>query len=207
MASNEFGPVLHAFGRLLTTVGLEPEGTVLWRDWVDSDDIRFTLNGIQGKEDLDWMFNDPPFRALNSLAADLSELQILTPLSSESLLELSQFVTVLPTTHLMLNVNTASDEVLESLVQEDTLAVRQRGPRGRRFGILENFLELHPQYQSIGDRLSVQSSYFEVQAELQAGVARLGMTSHLYRNPLNGVVQVYARRFGVKHAWAHADTG
>lgn len=191
---------LKVFRRLLEELGESNELAAYWRDWVDADDARFLVQGYHGREDLDWLVNDPPFRTANQLAADLTELRIVAPLPTQSYDALSSFVTVLPTTTHKININTTSAAVMNALVVVQQANVRPVSI-GAAYETVEEFIDRYPNYAEIQDQLSVVSEYFDVEAVVQGPDARMGMTSRLVRDLSSGTVRVYARSFGKKHAW------
>ena len=190
-----------AFSYILNRLGISLELAPMWRDWIDQDDQTFQLDGYRGREELDWLANETPFRTPNRLAGDLSELQVLAPIESDVYSELTQLVTVLPTSRLSINVNTAHPEVLNSLLPPGSSRMSPRGGI-RNFGSVEAFIDLNNGFSEVRDHLSVRSDFFEVRATLQGADLRMDMTSQIYRDPLSGECRVYARDFGTRHVWS-----
>ena len=189
-----------AFNYLLNRVGVSLELTPMWRDWIDPDDQRFHIDGYQGREELDWLGNETPFRTPNRLAGHLSEIQVLAPIAQDVYTELTHLVAVLPTSSLNINVNTAHPEVLNSLLPPGGSKMSARGGV-RNFGSVEAFVELHGGFSEVRENLSVRSDFFEVRATLNSDDLRMDMTSHIYRDPKSGECQIYARDFGRRHVW------
>lgn len=201
LASSENQKAAEIFAELLRDVGASQELAPIWRDWVDGDDSRSVAGGFQGKEELEWLGASPPFRTPNQLAGDLSEARMLVQLEPQVYGQLTQFVSVLPTTELKLNVNTAPSEVLNALIPLGTGKLSGRVGR-RNFGSVDAFTELHRDFAEVSDQLSVRSKYFEVRATLFGASSRMDVTSHLYRDGATGEVSVYARTFATRHIWS-----
>lgn len=190
-----------AFSYILNRVGLSLELVPMWRDWIDADDQRYHVDGYQGREELDWLGSQTPFRTPNRLAADLSEIKVFAPIESDVYKELTQLVTVLPTTLLKINVNTAHPEVLNSLLPPGSSKMSVRGGI-RNFGSVEAFVDLNSGFSEVSSNLSVRSDFFEVRATLQGTDLRLDMTSLIYRDSMTGECRVYSRDFGTRHVWS-----
>ncbi len=190
-----------AFSYILNRIGLSVELTPVWRDWIDADEQRFFVEGYQGREELDWLSNATPFRPPNRLAGHLSELQILAPIASDVYTELTHLVTVLPTSTLKVNVNTAHPEVLNSLLPPASSKMSSRAGV-RNFGSVEAFIDLNNDFSPVSDHLSVRSDFFEVRATLEGADLRMDMTSQIYRDPRSGECRVYARDFATRHVWS-----
>ncbi len=189
-----------ALSYILNRIGISMELTPVWRDWIDTDDQRFQIDGYQGREELDWLGNDTPFRTPNRLASHLTEIQVLAPFEPEVYSELTQLVTVLPTNSLKINVNTAHPEVLNSLLPASGSKMSARGGV-RNFGSVEAFVDLHGGFSEVRDLLSVRSDFFEVRATLDGANLRMDMTSQIFRDPMSGECRIYARDFGTRHVW------
>ncbi|MYD42850.1 MAG: general secretion pathway protein GspK [Gammaproteobacteria bacterium] len=189
-----------AFARILQDIGGSGELLAMWQDWIDTDDVRSLIGGYQGREELDWLGHTPSFRTPNQLASDLSELRVFTPWDMDIYRELGQYVVVLPTTELKINVNTAPPKVLNALLP---LAATQLSERAstRNFGSVEAFTELYVDFESVSQRLSVQSDFFEVRATLLGASSRMDLTSYLFRDPSTGSCHVFRRDFSTRHIW------
>ena len=189
-----------ALSYVLNRIGIGLELTPMWRDWIDADDQRFLVDGYQGREELDWLGNETPFRTPNRIAGHLSEIRVFAPIAQEVYTELTQLVAVLPTSSLKINVNTAHPEVLNSLLPPGGSKMSARGGV-RNFGSVEAFVDLHGGFTEVRDHLSVRSDFFEVRATLDSADLRMDMSSHIYRDPTSGECQIYARDFGTRHVW------
>lgn len=189
-----------AFSYILNRIGVSLELTPVWRDWIDADDQRSQLDGYQGREELDWLSNETPFRTPNLWAGHLSEIQVLAPFAAEVYSELTQLVAVLPTSALKVNVNTAHPEVLNALLPPSGAKMSTRGGI-RNFGSVEAFIDLHGGFSEVSEYLSVRSDYFEVKATLDSADLRMDMTSQIYRDPRSGECRIYARDFATRHVW------
>ena len=191
---------IKALSYILNRIGVSVELAPMWRDWIDVDDQRFQLEGYQGREELDWLGNETPFRTPNRLAGHLSEIQVLAPFPPDVYKELIQLVTVLPTNSLKINVNTAHPEVLNSLLPPTGSKMSARGGV-RNFGSVEAFVDLHNGFSEVREQLSVRSDFFEVRATLDSTDLRMDMSSQIYRDPNSGECRIYARDFATRHVW------
>lgn len=182
------------------SLGGSPKYVAVWRDWVDQDDIRYIEQGFFGREDLDWLSNTPPFRTANSLAADLSEFRMISSLDTETFVALQQLATVLPTQQLKINVNTASADVLNLLLEAGSPSLPSTGSI-RTFESVDSFVEKFPEFKPLSGSLATRSEFFEVHTTAESATNRMDMTSHLWRDLASGEVDVYGRSFGVRHSW------
>lgn len=190
----------NAFTYILQRVGLSAELVPIWQDWIDENEDREFYSGFQGREDIDWLINSVPFRTPNGLAGHLSELRILIALEDIEYAELSELLSVLPTTELKINVNTAHPEVLNALLPASSTKMSSRGGI-RNFGSVEAFVDLHADFKDVQDVLSVQSNYFELRATVAGPDTRMDISSQIVRDASTGECRVYAREFGRRHVW------
>jgi general secretion pathway protein K len=126
--STEDGDILV---RLLVELRLSPDLKDALIDWIDPD-AQMTSPG--GAEDIDYLQQDPPYRAANQPLVSIDELRLVRGFTPEVIEALRPYVTVLPG-HTLVNVNTASPQVVAALVPnlsiaqaEQILADRERTP-------------------------------------------------------------------------------
>ena len=79
-------------------------------DWLDANQ---EPTGFDGREDLDYLTEDPPYRAANRVLWDLSELMLVAGFTADVIALLADYVSFLPP-DTPLNVNTASALVLDA---------------------------------------------------------------------------------------------
>lgn len=190
--------------RLFTRLELDPNYVDAWVDWIDAD------QQVQpyGAEDADYLLREPPHRAANQRAVDMSELRLAVPFESrEEYARLVPHVTVLPTDRLAININTVTEAVLASLAPnfpraDAQLLVEQERDYDDMEGVIARYAPLG---ESAG-ALRVGSQFFEVQVRARLGETRSELTSMLHRNPENGELTLVSRNFGRRVASQADDT-
>lgn len=118
-----------AFVSLLAQLKIPEEipAQVVADQLVDLLDEDSTPTSIDGKEESEYMLEEPPRRAGNRILVDVSELMLLPSLTQDDVEKLAPYVTVLPT-GTSLNVNTALTEVLQSFECVDPAGVSSGMP-------------------------------------------------------------------------------
>lgn len=199
MNSTEKGPINQArFRQLLNHLAIDPAISDRIADWIDDNQNARPL----GAEDYQYLGLEVPYRSSSVFMADISELRLILDMEEETLDKLKPHVTVLPTSDSMINVNTASEQVLlmlaNSLSQEQVeQAIELRKPDG--YSDLPSFT------QSIGTPadldvagLSVSSSYFQIDVVARYNDRFGYLTSILERNPTDGTMKIIYRDFSKK---------
>lgn len=131
-------------------------------DWMDSDQ---EPTGFDGREDLDYLTEAPPYRAGNQLMLDVSELVLIEGFTPEDVSKLVELVSFLPP-DTALNMNTALPEVLDALFQTDGIPYSSvQFIKDRQ---LKNKLDGKPGFSTEQDILDVLT---------KAGAARTQQTS------------------------------
>lgn len=173
------------------------------RDWIDADDQR---SGTEGAEDQDYLSQDPPYRAANQPMRSVSELMLVRGMTRELYAALQPYVAVLPVgissgtptspastgTATSININTAPEPVLLSLAPnvnraaaEKFMAVRKTQPfTSSNAAATGEFAFIPPANGGASASqvtMGVNSSYFELQAEVSIGSGRLALYSVIYR--------------------------
>lgn len=114
LASNAPQPAeIGVFRNLLTSLDLDAALAEALIDWLDGDST------VQpgGAEDLDYLNQDPPYRAANQPLESMDELRRVKGFTDDVVNKLRPFVIALPgVTKRAININTASAEVLGALV-------------------------------------------------------------------------------------------
>lgn len=165
---------LEAFRRLLAILDLPLELADALADWVDADSEEISRAGA---EDAYYLAQSTPYRAANQPLVDEGELALVRGYDDAIRARLRPFVTALPRTT-PLNVNTASPEVLASIVPGLTLdqaralvAARDRS----HFGNVGEFQRrVPPGLEVPAAAIGVGSDYFiaRVRARIGEGEAR-----------------------------------
>jgi general secretion pathway protein K len=179
--------------RLLAHLMLSPDLADLIKDWVDSDE---QVTGL-GAEDSSYQLRTPPYYAANQPMQDLSELNMLIDVDPIEVQTLSNHVCTVPDTKSKINVNTAAAETLYSLDNaislQDAQAIAQAS---RNYQSVADFVQNHPEFAVVQQRLSVTSEYFLLVAEARLNRSRVSLTSVLYRDTSNGRITLRYRDFG-----------
>ena len=97
--------------RMMENLGIDPNLADAWLDWVDENE---EVHGF-GAEDSEYLILEQPYRAANQPAHHVSELQVLSGMTPEQFELIRPHVTLLPSSELKVNMNTARQEVLEAL--------------------------------------------------------------------------------------------
>jgi general secretion pathway protein K len=155
------------------------------RDWIDADDQR---SGTGGAEDSDYLALDPPYRAANQPMKSVSELLMIKGMTPELFAALQPYVTVLPATGTPINVNTAAEPLLLSLSTQIDRSVVDKFVASRKATPLSDISALHGTGEFAflpasvpATALSVNTHYFELQAQIFIGSGRLALYSVIYR--------------------------
>lgn len=130
-------------------------------DWLDAD----STTQPSGAEDIDYLNEEPPYRAANQLLQSVGELQLIKGFDAETVAKLRPFVTALPA-ETSININTAPSAVLSAMFPdlslseaEDLLAQREDEP----FTSTEQLKERLPSDVALPKvPYDVKSAYFEV---------------------------------------------
>ncbi|MCK5723004.1 MAG: type II secretion system minor pseudopilin GspK [Gammaproteobacteria bacterium] len=184
------------FKRLLRNLDLNEDMSAVIVDWIDSNE----QIGFSGAEDSEYLNLSPAYRAANQAMSDVSELLLIKDVDFESYEKLRPFVCVLKS-NTAINVNTASAEVLSSIVKDITLEDAKSLVEDRKKEIyekLESFLQ-HPllkQKKVNNEGLSVSSNHFQLNSTVQIERISVEYTTILNRES-NGSVRVLKRSRGV----------
>ena len=190
---SQSAPNVQRFKRLLTHLGLDPIVADAWRDWIDPDDEVTDA----GAEDADYLLQDPPRVTANQPARHVSEFLVPVPLEAEEFAQLQPLVTVLPTSALKVNVNTASGAVLGTVAPNFPLAEAELLAGERRdFDRVEDVVAMHAPLAASIAALTVTSEYFRIQVRVELRDSRVELTSLLHRDPESGKLTVLSRNFG-----------
>lgn len=104
---------LQRFKRLLRILDLNPGIAEAVVDWLDADS---SPSGPWGAEDGYYLGMNPPYLAANRRFRDAAELRLVRGVNANVWQKLKLFVSALPHADTAVNINTASPEVLASVV-------------------------------------------------------------------------------------------
>jgi general secretion pathway protein K len=104
-------PDIALFQKLLETRGLDPALAEAVLDWIDTDSDKRP----GGAEDVDYLAQQPPYRAANQPLTSVDELRLVRGFNARVIEALRPHVTVLPEP-VAINVNTATEPVLAALL-------------------------------------------------------------------------------------------
>lgn len=186
--------VLEQFQRLLLALDLDPRIAGIAADWIDADQ---DANFPDGAEDPIYTALLPPYRTFGQLLTNVTELAALEGMDKASFDILLPHVTALPG-RTQINVNTATDAVLQSLDEnldltaiESLLAEREEAGFAdykKTFSTLINAKML--------DQVTDVSEYFQLKAIVQIDTVRVTYYSVLLRSPNGGPVTTILRSLG-----------
>lgn len=187
---------MERFKRLLRNLELNEDLATVMIDWLDSN----VETGFSGAEDNEYLNLTPPYRTANQTMHDLSELLLIKGVDFETYEKLRPFVCVLQSES-EINVNTASAEVLSSIVNDITLddaneLVNERKKEAHKK--LEDFLN-HPilKLKKVKkEGLSVSSNFFQLSSTAQIERISVEYITVLQRDG-DGNVNILNRSRGV----------
>lgn len=158
------------------------------RDWIDADVLP---GGSDGAEDSDYLGLDPPYRTPNRYLESASELLAVKGIDKKLYQQLRPYICALPQTGTAININTAPEPVLRSLVKRFTpeleafLRQRDKAP-------LDDTAKLQTSFGAETPPIAVKSSFFMSRVETFIGSGRLALYSFYYR-PAQGAPVVLGR--------------
>ncbi|WP_369602042.1 type II secretion system minor pseudopilin GspK [Hahella sp. SMD15-11] len=190
---------LNQFKRLLNILNVSPElNAEKFVDWMDDDE---EIYQFRGAEDETYLLKSPPYRAANQPFNDISELWLIDGMTEEDFKKLEPVISVLPTSTLKINVNTASREVLESLnegidaARAEALIEARKADKG--FKDVQSFLA-RDELAGLGIKetgLTVKSDYFRARIKVHFDDRIIRLESLIHRDG-QGKMQTVRRDFG-----------
>ena len=193
LAGNDSAQNLARLKGLFTHLGLDAGAADAWRDWIDADQEIQDM----GAEDSEYLLREPPFRAANQPAADITELVLAMPFAAAEFALLRPHVVVLPAEQLSVNVNTASAAVLLALAPNLSPArVQSLVEAPRSFDDIEMFIAEYAEFGASTEVLNVASEFFRVQVRATVGDVRSELTAVIHRDEDSGALTTLSRTFG-----------
>ncbi len=175
--SQQAAIALARFERLLNHLGLNPLIAVELADWVSGASM--PRPGSVG--DAWYAGQQPPYRMAGVPLAHVTELRWLRSVDAETWARLRPYVTALPDHELSINVNTASPEVMASLVEEMDLDQARRVLADGPFNDVADFIA-HPLVVSLaGPDLALDVTVFSPWYQAQARVIIDGVERDYFR--------------------------
>ena len=162
-------------------------------DWIDPDQAP----QLNGAEDDHYTSREPPYRPADFWFVSISELQAVEGYTPEIYAALEPHVTALPTTDKprLINVNTATDVVLASLVDNETLESVEP-LLNQEYAKVSDFIDEAPGFKAIENDIDVKSDWFLLTVTTSIGTTQSTLYSLLERHGEN--VAVRLRSFDVK---------
>ena len=187
---------IERFKRLLRNLELNEDISATIIDWIDSNEE----SGFSGAEDNEYLNLSPAYRTANQTMHDVSELLLVKGIDFETYEKLRPYVCVLKS-ETAINVNTASAEVLSSIVKDFTLddansLVEERNKEA--YDKVDDFIQ-HPllkQKKVKKDGLSVSTQYFQLSSTTQLERVNVEFLTILHRDN-DGRVKIVTRHRGV----------
>jgi len=184
------------FKRLLRNLELNEDISSVIVDWLDSNEEMV----FSGAEDNEYLNLSPAYRTANQAMHDVSELLLVKGIDFETYEKLRPYVCVLQS-ETAINVNTASAEVLSSIVKDFTLEEAKSLLEDRNketYEKVDDFIQ-HPllkQKKVNKDGLSVNTQYFQLSSTTQIERMNIEYLTILHRDN-DGRVMVLTRNRGV----------
>ncbi len=191
------GEDLVRFERLLMVLNLDPRLAMAVVDWLDPDGF---VAGFGGAEDETYLGKDPPYRTANQPMLSVTELYLIEGFDHQAVEKLLPFVAALPV-RTKLNINTAPVELLmtmmESMPRAAALDLADKQRRDYGFLTVEDFLaqSVFKDKKVLSADLTLASSYFLVDSQVEVGRGRMRLLSLLFRR--ENRVRVVRRGEGV----------
>lgn len=184
------------FLALLSVLALDQMMLDRITDWFDEDQAPRQL----GAEDYAYLVLDPPYRTASNPMVDVSELRLLLDITEEDYQRLVPYVCVLPDPNSMINVNTASGPILQSLatgLTADKVAeLIDFRDYDEGFDDIDEFLR-QANVTGVGGidtkGLATESQFFQVQIRARYNQRLSFLTSVIQRDSVTGNMQVISR--------------
>ncbi len=163
-------------------------------DWIDPDQAP----QLNGAEDDRYTSREPPYRPANFWFVSISELQAVEGCTAEIYAALEPHITALPPAgkdDRKININTATDVVLASLVDNQSLESVEP-LLNQEYEKPEDFIDESGFPQTIQNRITTESNWFLLTVTTSIGTTQSTMYSLLERR--DDIVTVRLRSYDVK---------
>ena len=191
------------FSRLAQQIDVDPfvatQLAAAIRDWIDADD---QPTGLGGAEDTDYLSLQPAYRTPNRYLESVSEILAVKGMTKEIYAKLMQAcpsrgkagpcITALPLLGTPLNINTAPEIVLRSMVTQPPNAQFESFVNDREQSPSSNVQSQQAAFDANSPPQTVNSQFFMLHAEAFIGTGRVALYSFYYR-PSSGAPVVLGR--------------
>jgi general secretion pathway protein K len=164
---------VETFQRLLASLNLPPDLALAVADSADENSETAYPGGA---EDLDYLAQDPPYRAANRAFMDINDLVRVKGFNAEVVQRLAPYITALPEPT-PVNINTAPAEVIAAVIPEMSVGEAKSLVEYRENGFFESVADIRSQFPQITDvsqlAIGVSSQHFNIFARAEVGRARI----------------------------------
>lgn len=189
---NEVNPEIKIrFERLFAILGVDPALVGALIDWIDTDQ-QFT--GALGAESDIYIGLEPPYLPADGPMNDVTELRLIHGITDEIYVKLLPHVTALPDATAVLNINTASAEVLETLgvnvpsgVGQELVEEREDRPFKQPNDLVRSFQERGLTASINNSPIGVGTNHFLLNTTCVIGKSQVKMQSMIYRGGGNNL--------------------
>jgi len=174
-------------------------------DWLDKDDI----SEPQGAEFDYYIGLEKPYRTANNLLVSPSELRLVKGYTKDIINDIKNEVCVLPAVKTAINVNTASNKMLESIANlegHSEQIIKRRDAGAENTEDDEPFVKLNLFTKYVTETLKVKdfnsnglqtySEYFLIQTNTQLGAGDMKLFSMIYRDQSSGKTELIRQTGG-----------
>ena len=189
------------FKRLLDRLALDQVKVERIQDWIDENQ---EASGIEGVEDGEYLGLDPAYRTGGQVFSHPSELMLIEGIDLESYEALLPHVSALPQGLAQININTASPEVIQSLVENlaDNIAEELASKaKDEPWKSVKEFASA-PQLQGLKldqTYLGVASNFYELATRITLADRKVRLRSIFYRSQEDGTITLVQRDQGQKY--------
>ncbi|KZY65528.1 MULTISPECIES: type II secretion system minor pseudopilin GspK [unclassified Oleiphilus] len=189
------------FKRLLNRLSLDDVKVERFQDWIDENQ---DATGIEGYEDGEYLSKDVPYRTGGQVFVHPSEMLLIEGVNQGAYEVLLPFVSTLPQGRAPINVNTASPEVLQSLIENlpDEVAESLASKSDETPWVNIQEFAQEPDLKGLKldqTYLGVASSFYELATRITLDERKVRLRSILYRAQEDGSVTLIQRDQGQKY--------
>lgn len=187
-------PRLSQINRLFDALKLPKSLVDALIDYLDADNSPYSGNGAENDY---YTRLERPYKIANKALIDLSELRLIKGFDHKTVQTLTPYVWVGPTKVNIVNINTASDKILQSLFDNPSpeklnSVIEKQQEEG--FSTTDEFIEFIKPTKVDKSLISVSSNYFLLKSEVNSKRAGFKLHSHIYRQAKNNPIVSITRR-------------
>jgi len=190
------------FTRLLTRLDINSVKVEAIQDWIDENQQPI---GMTGAEDGEYLVADPPYRNAGQPFTHVSELLLLPGVDRAEYDVLIPHISALPQGRVVINVNTATNEVLQSLTNPslsdamvDELASKRKEEPWKDINLFKSDPLLTGATLDTTN-LAVYSEFFEIASRITLSDRVVRLVSVVFRSQSDGAMTVLSRNQGQKY--------